>query len=79
MALASTSPEVFTVLDGYVTEGYICKLLKKKPLTVSLYRQLKGLPFVKIPGDGKDAIRYIEADVRAWAKENGYKVYPVKG
>lgn len=65
------------VLSGFVTEGYLRKLFKRGGLTINLWRRDKALPFVRIPGDGRDAIRYRLDEVKQWAKENDKRVYAV--
>lgn len=44
------------------------------PLTVIKWRNNKGLPFMKLPGDGRPAIRFSAKRTAAWAKRAGYKM-----
>ena len=74
-----TAKPSFTVVDDYVTEGVLQKLFGKSSITLELWRKNKGLPFVVIPGDGRPAIRFVLADVLAWAKANSVPTFKVAG
>ena len=59
----------FTQLDGYVTTGFLCGMFSRSELAITNWRLYKGLPYVRIPGDGRDTIRYTLDEVLDWAKD----------
>jgi hypothetical protein len=66
-----------TVLDQYVTVGRLCAMFKRSALTIAVWRETKGLPYVEIPGDDRPAIRFDLPDVLKWAKKNKIRVFDV--
>lgn len=69
-----TSGHNCTVLRGYVTTADLCRMFSRAPLTILKWRQNKGLPYVRIPGDGKDTVRYKLVDVLDWAKKTKRRI-----
>lgn len=55
------------VLTGLMTTGEVARLFNRDKQTVNVWRREKGLPFVRIPGDARDTIRYRRAAVLEWA------------
>jgi len=49
-------------------------LFNRTPMTIYLWRRDRGLPAVVIKGAARPAVRFIPADVRAWASRNGYRM-----
>jgi hypothetical protein len=66
-----------TVIDKWVTTGHLVQLFRRIPLTIGNWRRYEGLPYVRIPGDGADAIRYDLRQVTAWAKKHGKRIHRV--
>lgn len=75
--LEEKRPSTCTVLNGYVDTAYLCRLFKRSSLTIGLWRKHEGLPYILLPGDARDAIRFVRTDVVAWAKRTGHDVYLV--
>ena len=63
------------VLTGLITIQEVCRIFGKTRLTVKQWRDVRGLPYVLIPGDGRDDVRYRRKDVLAWAKANKVRVH----
>lgn len=50
------------------------RLQMKSPMSIHIWKERKGLPFVEIMtsrGDSKPRIKFRERDVRRWADERG--------
>lgn len=62
-------------LNDIVTTGYLCKLFKRGTLTLQNWRNDLGLPYIRIPGDGRDTIRYDLDAVIDWAQKNHKRIY----
>lgn len=56
-------------LHDLITTEQCARLFKRTPLTVHIWRKDRGLPFVRIPGSGRDPIRFRIKRVVAWAVE----------
>lgn len=69
--------EVFRVLNDLVDVNYLQKMFRRSDLSILLWRRKDGLPFVIIPGGGRDTIRFSLPEVVAWAREKGKRVYAV--
>ncbi len=70
--------QVRNLLDQLVDTSYLCRMFRRGELTIHLWRRDKGLPVVRIHGEGRDTIRYDRAEVLAWANNRGYRIFPVK-
>lgn len=62
------------VLRGLSTVSEISEMLGVSRITIHTWRKYRGLPYVVIPGDTKNAIRFRKKDVLEWAREKGVKV-----
>lgn len=71
------SPERRTVLKRYVTDGYLRRLFRRTEATVYQWREMRGLPYVEIPGDSRPTIRFYLPHVLAWAGEHKIRTYVV--
>lgn len=69
------SNEVYRILEGLVDTEYLAKLFARSEQTIMLWRQHDGLPYVRIPGSGRDTIRYDKAEVLEWARKKGKRVH----
>lgn len=60
-------------LDGLWSVGKLRRLFDVTGMTIHLWhtRQENPLPAIVIKGDGRDAIRFVPDEVRAWARKNG--------
>lgn len=67
-------PEVVEHLSGLVTSAFLEKMFNRKGLTIMIWRQREGLPYVRITGDGRDTIRFRYEAVLAWATVTGKAV-----
>src|SRR5674476_878434 len=43
-------------------------------VTIYKWRNMHGLPAVSLPGRSRDSVRFVKADVVAWAKQHGIKI-----
>lgn len=66
--------ENVTILENYVTTKYVAKLLSRTELTIHHWTKKEGLPYIRIPGDGRDTIRYDKQAVIQWATQTGRRV-----
>lgn len=64
----------YTVLRGLVTTARLVQLFGKSELTVREWMFNHGLPYVVVPGDERDSIRFRLAEVRKWARDNGKEI-----
>ena len=64
-----SSNEIQKALAGTVTARTICERYGISIVTLHTWRAL-GLPCVVIPALGRPAVRFVEAEVRAWAAKN---------
>lgn len=71
--------EVVTIVDDMVTTNYLCRLFNRGVLTIMHWRQHSGLPYIRLKGEGRDAIRYNKTDVMEWARSTGKRIYRVRG
>jgi len=78
MPLAMTAPVSFKTLNQYVDTAFLTRLFGRSSLTVLLWRQKKGLPYLRIPGEGRDVIRYDKREVLAWAKIHRVRIRAIK-
>jgi hypothetical protein len=76
--LIADAPETVEELKGLMTTAQVADLFGKSPLTITLWRKEKGLPYVRIPGDGRDTIRFHEGRVKKWAKKNQVQTSPAR-
>lgn len=63
-------------LAGLWTIRDVAKAFGKTPMTINTWRREKEFPSVDVPGDKRPAVRFIPADVIAWAKLNNIPVNP---
>lgn len=69
----------FTEIKGLLTTKQLAKLFAGRkgkgvtPLSITKWRNNRGLPFVILPGDGRPAIRFSAPKVARWARDNGYE------
>ncbi len=67
-----------TVMEDLSTTNYVCALFRRSALTIMHWRRFEGMPYVRIPGDGRDSIRYREREVRDWSRRTGRRLYIVE-
>lgn len=73
------SPQNETLLEGYITIRKVADLLGKTELTIHTWTQPPNdLPYVRIPGDRRDTIRFKYDDVISWAQRTGRRVRLLK-
>lgn len=63
------------VLEGLVTSRTLEKIFRRGGLTILHWRQEQGLPFVKVPGDARDTIRFRIEAVKKWAKAHNKRMF----
>lgn len=69
-------PEQEEVLDDLLTESQVAyEVFRVSPGTVYLWRKNRLLPYVRIPGDSTDAIRYRLEPLLAWAATEGVSTF----
>ena len=61
--------EAWTITD-------VAKLFRKTVLTIQNWRNFEGMPFVRIPGFGRDSIRFDPRKVARWAAKKGKEIFP---
>lgn len=49
--------------DALMTEDEVAAMLRVEPRTVRLWRQTRGLPFIRL---SRKVVRFRRADVEAW-------------
>lgn len=59
------------VLSDLLDEQQVADRLGRSAQSVALWRRHRGLPYVRIPGSGRDTIRYRWPAVLQWAKTCG--------
>lgn len=69
-------PENVTVYTNLATISTLCTLFRRSELTVLSWRRHKGLPYVRIPGDSRDSVRYDLDAVKEWAVQSGKEIFP---
>lgn len=69
--MSATAKPNFKILTQYLTSGDLARLFARTPLTILNWRRGESLPYVVIPGEGRDSIRYDLAAVVRWAERNG--------
>ena len=71
-------------MDSKVLQREVNKLLTVRDLrkmfrvsaqTVHAWRDKKNLPTVVIPSDRRPAIRFVETEIRSWAKQHDMEIY----
>jgi phage terminase Nu1 subunit (DNA packaging protein) len=62
---------VTVIKDNLWTTKMVAKAFSVEPLTIYHWRRRKGLPYIEIRGDGKNAVRFDLDAVKEWAKKNG--------
>jgi hypothetical protein len=76
---STITPELRTTfqswLEGLMTHSDLCRLFKRSELTVMLWRQNHGLPYIRVPGENRDTIRYDREQVIAWARSKGKRLH----
>ena len=70
MPLATTHSEDVTVMNEYVTMQTVCAMFNRSAESIILWRKHKGLPYIRIPGDGRDTIRFDRLAITKWAKDH---------
>lgn len=63
-----------TEIKGLLTTAQVAKRFAVTPLSVTLWRTKRGLPFVRIVGAGRDTIRFKAKAVEEWARKGHTKV-----
>lgn len=66
---------IMTQLSSLWTTADLCRLFDRTPMTITLWRRNKNLPTITIPGGLKPTVRFVPADVLAWAKANNIEVH----
>lgn len=62
-------------MDDLLTLKQVCRLFNDvAPITVRKWREQKGFPFVIIPGDVLNAVRYDKAEVAEWGRTHGKRM-----
>lgn len=61
-----------------LTAKDLVKLFRRSELTIHIWKRDKGLPHIRIPGSGRDTIRFDRPSVLTWAKENGKRTFIVE-
>mgnify|MGYP003815892779 CR=1 FL=1 len=54
-----------------ISRKEVMALFGKSELTIMKWQQNKGLPYIRIPGDKRDTIKFDKEAVVAWGKANG--------
>jgi hypothetical protein len=67
------------VLSDLVTYKSIMALFGRSLVTVRMWHKYEGMPYVRIPGDGRDSIRFDIKEVKKWAKKNGKEIIGHEG
>lgn len=57
-----------------LTTQDLVEMFGRTELTISNWREQFGLPYVVIPGNERDAIRFRENKVRKWAERQGVPI-----
>lgn len=65
----SRAKESVEVLRGLVTQADMVTLFNCATLTITHWRDRYGMPYIRIPGNGKDTIRFRLKRVLRWARE----------
>ena len=66
------SDKLQSVLNGLWTMNDVANYYGVVLMTVHLWRG-KGLPAIEIPGTGRNAIRFVPKDVKAWCSDQGIR------
>ena len=61
-------------LDALLTITDVCRMFGKSAQTIFTWRQFQGLPYITIPGSGRDTIRFERREVKRWAKKENKEV-----
>lgn len=64
------APPGAEVLDGLLTTSDVCRVFGRSYQTVRKWRVRRSMPYVVVPGTGRDTIRYRREDVDEWARKN---------
>jgi len=62
-------------LQSLLNTRDLAKMFDRSSLTIHLWKKKFGLPYIRIPGAGRDTIRYDKKAVKAWAKENDKEIF----
>ena len=68
-------PKVVEYMTDFATDKDICQFFRKTTVTIREWRESRGLPFVVIPGDGKNLIRYRLELVIPWATREKVRMF----
>lgn len=63
------------ILGDLLDTAQMVKLFGVTELSIHNWRAGKGLPYVRIPGSGRDTIRYRRAAVKEWAEREGRQMF----
>lgn len=71
--ISMTSVELQRQMDDLWAVQDVCEVYGVTPMTVHLWRRDRNppMPAVVIPGVKRPAVRFVESEVRAWAKAQG--------
>lgn len=62
-----------------LTTDDVCKMLRRTPMSIHLYRKKKSMPYIKLPGGvtpgSKPPVRFYEKDIQSWAMQNNIPFY----
>lgn len=67
--------ELQRFLERCWTIADMVEVFRVSKMTITNWRTQRGLPVIVIPGDDRPALRFVPAEVLAWAKANNVKTY----
>ena len=72
-----SSKELQALLDKLWTTQDLMRAFKRTAMCIYQWRIREDLPAVVVTGAGRNAVRFIPAEVRAWAKTTGKRIYKI--
>lgn len=69
-----SSAELQKHINELLTTLALSRMFQVTEMTILTWRRHRGLPFIVIPSEGRDAIRYRTDDVKLWAKREGLQL-----
>lgn len=66
-----------STVQNIVAIATIGRLFRRSAQTVTIWRTTQALPYIRIPGDGRDSIRFDLEKVRQWGEFKGKRMFPI--
>ena len=60
--------------ENLLTLSEVATLFKRTTVTIYLWREKLGFPFVRFPSKSRDIILYRKSDIKKWAKKHGKEI-----